>query len=82
MGNKLYAHLQGSLTSSEHINASFKEAKIGGSINSIDHWYIPFKKNGVMEILDVIGGEIQERTGTFTEAFTLQDGVTPWTSPS
>ena len=55
-----------------------KELKLTDSENK-EHWYVPFKRNGVMELLDLETGTLATRVGTFTESFTLQDGVTPWT---
>ena len=31
------------------------------------HWYCPFKRNGVMEMMDIVTGNLCERVGTFTE---------------
>ena len=41
--------------------------------------YVPIKRNGVFEWIDLVSGELGTRHGTFTESFTLSDGGTPWT---
>lgn len=41
--------------------------------------YVPIKRNGVFEWIDLVSGELGTRNGTFTESFTLSDGKTPWT---
>ena len=43
-----------------------------------ERWYIPYKKEGVLELRDLETGNYATRVGTFTEAFYLPDG-TPWT---
>ena len=40
--------------------------------------YVPIKRNGVFEWIDLVSGELGTRVGTFTESYTLPDG-TPWT---
>lgn len=45
----------------------------------LKHTFIPLKRNGVMELIDLETGTLATRVGTFTESYTLQDGVTPWT---
>ena len=42
-----------------------------------DYFFLPIKRNGVMELLDVWSGNLATRTGTFTEEFTR--GKQPWT---
>lgn len=48
-------------------------------------WLVPFKDNGVMEMIDltasIAAGQkvFITKSGTFTETFTKADGVTPWT---
>ena len=48
-------------------------------VNGNDHKFVPIKRSGVMELIDLETGTLATRVGTFTESFTLQDGVTPWT---
>ena len=36
---------------------------------ALAHWHVPIKRNGAMEMLDVITGNLLERVGTFTEGF-------------
>lgn len=45
-----------------------------------DYFFLPIKRNGVMELLDVWSGNLATRTGTFTEEFTR--GNQPWTPPT
>ena len=40
--------------------------------------YLPIKRNGAYEWIDIESGNLATRVGTFTEAFYLPDG-TPWT---
>ena len=53
--------------------------------NGLQHFYAPFKQNGIMELIDLTetmltGTKVfAQRTGTFSEEFTIYDGVTPWT---
>lgn len=39
------------------------------------HWYIPIERNGSIEMIDLVTGNLIERVGTFTEAFFYADGT-------
>lgn len=47
---------------------SFTYGKLYGTVNeTLEKWFVPFERNGNMEFLDVISGNIATRSGNFTE---------------
>lgn len=55
-----------------------KLRKAYGTCRGQEFKYIPFKRDGVMELLDLVSENIVMRIGTFSDGYELPDG-TPWT---
>ena len=49
------------------MNGQGMDALIMKNTSGGDKWFIPFKRNGQMELLDLVSGNLATRVGTFTE---------------